>query len=582
VNGVHGGRHTARAAVLAVLVAVVSTTATQVIGGVAPLVSSSSPYGRRISAVQFQPGWLRSDEVKLEVGEILSEPTLTAALQALRADISGRGERFIDATGKAGFAITYVEPAFVLGPNQDVIVILRPFHLSLPTSDFGKLMLPLARGLPGGRGKAGSAALPLNLGVTSDRTIGLGMVGHWKSHLGGDETTSAAGPVSLDLSGQQSLNSSYHTGQASVQAERAVGAGRIRELRGAADVSSTEEPKGTARYQAQTFGGRIGLTLAPLRGTRFFVDAGLRKVKERYERAAGGVVEDSPDETAIRLMAEGIPGLGLGFFRAAVWQATQRSHSVATHQVVGRFAYSKEWLIVPNQGVGLEVVAGLGQTWGPAAERRRFYGGTSRGDFLYDAASSGSVLNLPGGPLLRSFGHGQAALPGIGGSRGGGTRFSHLNINISLPIPRWSRALIPAEPTGIPGPGGTERTLKDLLRSQVDQSGPNLLATSLEELEKLDPAAARKRAAEVFAEIQPAAHFIIDSANLFAVKPLLLFDAATLESVTQSASWSAAGVGVQLVVVTAKLDLGYMRTISGPTVDSRHNIFLRLGFERLF
>jgi hypothetical protein len=69
---------------------------------------------------------------------------------------------------------------------------------------------------------------------------------------------------------------------------------------------------------------------------------------------------------------------------------------------------------------------------------------------------------------------------------------------------------------------------------------------------------------------------------VFAVKPLLMFDAAELESSPGRASWLAAGVGVQLTVVTAKFEAGYMRTLSGPTFGSRGNVFARLGFERLF
>jgi hypothetical protein len=101
-------------------------------------------------------------------------------------------------------------------------------------------------------------------------------------------------------------------------------------------------------------------------------------------------------------------------------------------------------------------------------------------------------------------------------------------------------------------------------------------------LDKLTPEEARRRAEQIFGEIRPATQFVIDQANVFAAKPLLMFDVAELEAGLERATWTAAGAGVQLVVVTAKFELGYMRTLSGPRFGARGNVFARLGFERLF
>jgi hypothetical protein len=142
--------------------------------------------------------------------------------------------------------------------------------------------------------------------------------------------------------------------------------------------------------------------------------------------------------------------------------------------------------------------------------------------------------------------------------------------------------LIPNEATDLPGPDGTPQTLKQILRTQVDRTGPNLLQSSLQVSDKLSPTEARQRAEQIFGEIRPATHFVIDQANVFAVKPLLLFDIAELESGPERATWTAAGAGVQLMIVTAKFEAGYMHTLSGPRFGSRGNVFARLGFERLF
>jgi hypothetical protein len=44
----------------------------------------------------------------------------------------------------------------------------------------------------------------------------------------------------------------------------------------------------------------------------------------------------------------------------------------------------------------------------------------------------------------------------------------------------------------------------------------------------------------------------------------------------------AAGGGIQVTVVTAKLEFGYMHTLSGPSYGDQGNAFGRLVFQNLF
>ena len=61
-----------------------------------------------------------------------------------------------------------------------------------------------------------------------------------------------------------------------------------------------------------------------------------------------------------------------------------------------------------------------------------------------------------------------------------------------------------------------------------------------------------------------------------------MLDAAGLYDNGSSETWVAAGGGVQLTIVIAKLEAGYMHTVSGPTFGSRGNAFFRLVFQNLF
>jgi hypothetical protein len=129
---------------------------------------------------------------------------------------------------------------------------------------------------------------------------------------------------------------------------------------------------------------------------------------------------------------------------------------------------------------------------------------------------------------------------------------------------------------------GRPITLKQLLQRQVDVTAPNMLAATLQS-EGLTEAEAANRAREVLREITPATHYIINDANLFALKPLLMFDAAGMSNRDGlNDQWFAAGAGLQLTVVIAQFEVGYMRTLSGPTFGDRGNFFARLVFQNLF
>lgn len=568
-----------RGAVAGTCVAAIALAACVAAPRVAASSTAGSPYDRRVTAVEIQPRWLAAGTtLPLKPGDALTPANLSAALNAVKDSVSARGEQYGRALGAPLVTVTYVEPAFALGDHNDVAVTLRPFYLALPVTSMGKLALSVPRELPRGERRLGLHLQPVELGLSSDRAIGTAADAALR--LGFGAKPGRTDPFSFRVSGQHSLENANHAVDAALRASLQRESGRLRTAYLAAEAYTARQPKGESWAKAEAAGARFGIGLAPLRRSRLFFDGAYHRVEERFDQRIWSGIEDTPDEFATRVLFERIPR-SLGFVRAAIWHEVQRSPAASTQRLVGRIGYAREWLLQPNQGIGVELVAGGGQMWGVSPERRRFYGGTAAGNFLHAAADSAVLLHAPEGPMVRSFGRAQAAFVGPAGATRGGTRFRHVNVNVSLPVPRWSRPLIPDESVGIPGPQGRELTLKDMLRNQVDRSGPNMLAASLAEIDRLDPPEAQRRAADVFSDIQPAAHYIIDRANVFAIKPLLLFDAARLETDTQSASWTAAGAGLQLIVVTARVEAGYMRTLSGPT-RSDYNIFVQLGFERLF
>jgi hypothetical protein len=281
-------------------------------------------------------------------------------------------------------------------------------------------------------------------------------------------------------------------------------------------------------------------------------------------------------------MFETIPQSG-GFLRAALWaNNSSAGGSVdSTHQAaIVRVGFAKEFHVAPSQTIGLEVLAGGGRIWGTAPTYDRFFGGNASAKFLYDSPDATTMTDLPAGPVLRSFGEGAAGIR-VGNGIVGGTQFWHINVDLAAPIPRWSEALIPNDKTDIPGKDGEDLTLKQLLAVHIETSESSLLESALEG-QGMSQEAAQARTKEVMQEIRPGALYIINDANLIAVKPLLLFDAAGISAPEGSENWMSVGAGLQVTVAVVKLEVGYNQTIHGPTYGNRGAAFARLVFQRLF
>jgi hypothetical protein len=84
-------------------------------------------------------------------------------------------------------------------------------------------------------------------------------------------------------------------------------------------------------------------------------------------------------------------------------------------------------------------------------------------------------------------------------------------------------------------------------------------------------------------EILPITDFIADYANIFAVKPLLLLDVAHLGPAGfNTPTRYGAGGGIQLDIVMARFEFGYVAALNRAPGDPRGHVFGRLVLRRLF
>ena len=124
-------------------------------------------------------------------------------------------------------------------------------------------------------------------------------------------------------------------------------------------------------------------------------------------------------------------------------------------------------------------------------------------------------------------------------------------------------------------------TLKQFLKNKAGDSA-NFYAAQLV-TEGLSPEEALAKAKATYGEVKPAIEFIADQANIYSIKPLVLCDVAGMDAPNVPHRVRVAvGGGLQITVVIAKFEIGYMHTAIGRENDPSGNLFARLVFQNIF
>jgi hypothetical protein len=573
----------------------------------APAISESAParercdisavYGRLVGYVTVQGRWAQHVPLPIAPGDRLTQAQISDALQALRKAITaepayGYSRRSAGEIGALYIDVECEDPAqadIERGAAQPIGLIFRPFYVRLSLQRIGDNVLPIPRtALPTFYENVPAPLLALNpaFSASHDRKFGTAIGAALQTDLLALGKPGPAGRhLDVQLRAIKSVQEAFYRSSAGLRyGERRLG-GALQEYYARVDVEDTKEPLGSAQQTRVAGGAGIGVTVKVAPTARLSFDTGYRHTSDTVrETASFPETRTTINEQTNRVLFDALPPPVYGFLRAAIWEDNGSVSGPASgyQRLAARIGYAKEIAFQPNYALGFEMIAGAGKAWGSLPESARFFGGNAPGSFLYDQPSGATLLNTPSGPLVRSFGENQAGFRRRDGSIRGGDAYWHVNLNLAIPIRKWSRALIPDEETDLPDEEGRSLTLKQFLKRQIDVSGASFLQAALRN-EGLSEDEAKRKAESVLAEIRPASHFIIDDANLYSVKPLLMLDAAGLSDGNGAhQTWLAAGIGFQFTIVTAKFEGGYMRTLSGPTFGNRGNLFFRIVFQNLF
>ena len=544
----------------------------------------------RVRYVKIEARWAEQIRLPLAPGDRLTNEKLSESLNALRAAITSPSNLDLGLRSKGEVGVLYIYVDYDTSAADGTVgVIFRPYYVDIALVEIGRNVLPIPRSpwatfyqnVP-----EPLRAFNPTIGLSYDRAFGSAITasfgGYPFSLFSRNDSGALTRQIDLHGDGAKSFESDFYRASGGVSYTVHNTDSSFEEFTFSADFDGTREPLGTGEHSRETGIAALGLKTKVGPNARLYLSAGYHHSSDSLLDVETGIESHTTtDGQTGRLLFDAIPPKIEGFLRGAIWEEAAWLNGDAYQRVVLRAGYEKEIPIAPNQTIGLEIVAGAGQTFGDVPAYARFFGGNAPGQFLYDSATSTSLMMMPTGPVIRSLGENEAHLRN-GRNTFGGERFWHLNINATIPIPPWSMPLIPNVVTDIPDIDGNPLTVKTLLRRQIDVTGPSMLAAVLQG-QGMDPQEASRRAKQILQEVAPATHFIIDEANLFSIKPLLMFDAAGLSGPRdEDETWLAAGAGIQLTVVTAKFEAGYMHTLSGPTFGDRGNAFVRLVFQNLF
>jgi len=383
----------------------------------------------------------------------------------------------------------------------------------------------------------------------------------------------------LKAEGGRSLNKQFYTSQASLQWTLRQPTEQIESFGLVTNFVADHSPQKNDQYWQNAFriGGHVALNPAVGVVNRLALNAAYRHSGHRLIRpSVADNIQTTENSFEGRALLEG--RIKSDFFRAAVWFDGSRPAITAKsyQRVVATFGYTTE-LPVGENTIGVEAVVGAGYASSSTPEYARFYGGATLGSFLYEDPHDSNFVVMPSGPLLRSAGRNQAGTNLTSSLQRGGNSFQHLNLTVSVPLPGLAFPLIPNEQVT------TNKTLRMLVKGFAVDSAVEALSETLQS-EGLSKEEADKKAEKMFKQIRPGINYLADYAKVFALKPLVMFDAArqTRQGTLNAQTRYAFGGGLQLTIVVAKFEIGYLHAVRRFQGDPRGNLVARLVFQNLF
>ena len=530
----------------------------------------------------------RHVEAIMAVGGIYDPARLILAQKAIADELTNSEEFALQMT-KGATSVLYVTSRTKADTAaMEVDIEFYPYYLRIDLVNVGGNVLPLPR-FPTA---SFLRNVPNTLWVTtpvagfySDRNYGPSVFLHTQTdllHLSQKGVSTSPYHLTIDLEGMRSVSHPYNSFHSGVVLGKVAPAEKVLGWELKASFDHVDAPLGAHKYQFNkfNFNGALQSNSPILSLSKFVIDAGFNIVDNKYIEGVGG----SLNETSFNLGLAADKKFAAGLGRIGVYyddHFPENSVFTSYQRLSGQLAFAGA-LGKDHTNWDLETRLGAGRSWGLLPLYAGFWAGNSSRNFLYEPLTVVTGHSLLSGPLVRSLGQNEGGIAGPGGLLQGGTSYWNFSLSLSIPVPSWARALIPDIVI-------TETPRRITLRSAL-KSATNTAANAIYDdyvdnrgFPDNDSTDALVQAI-VNKDIRPAINYLADRANIYAVKPVLLFDAAQLytSSNLHGNTWIGAGIGLQLTVVNAKFQIGYMQTISPASDKSKGNLLVNLTLQNFY
>ncbi len=552
-----------------------------------------------VSAVKISGRWIPKDlQSKVEqvvgVGQLFDPAAVNTAQELVRDEII-KGEKEFSINLRGSTSVLYITsdvcPVADSTASKNVEVTIHPYYLRIDLYNIDNNILPIPRTakptfykeVP----KLVMATSPF-IGLVNDRTFGTYAYLQTATdllHLPGMYKPSdrlKKNLLTLDLNLRKSFNETFYNLAGALQfihplpVDKGLGWNLgFLYANGSQPINIINYDNDIAKIFASINGnGKI------LFADKYILSGGVQFSQNNYTLQSSKY--ENP-ETAYDLNALGDGRVGNGLARLGVWfnaGVPKKDISLKPYQqVAGKLGYA-----VPlgrgHNNVDLETIASFGYTWGTPPAYSGYFAGNASAGFLYSPIQSFTNMSFPGGPVIRSLGEKEGGLFPTTNSIQGGTSYWGLNLNFSIPIANWARPLIPDIVIQEEDP---RITMRSAIKGQVN-TAKSFIADDLALNGGLsDDAADSAAAAIVNKDIKPTIDYLADRANIYSIKPIVFFDLGEISKRNaDNRIWAATGAGLQLNIVNARLEIGYLQTLFPKSDASKGNFLFRFSVQNFY
>lgn len=560
----------------------------------------TSDMGYKVGSVKIIGRWVAKDlqtrvEQTIGLGETFDPVKVGPAEQLVKNEIIKSEDAFaIRLTGSTSVLFVTSDVCPLPDSLKSVQIVIHPYYLRIDLYNTGNNILPIPRTAKPAFYKQVPTVLLATapfIGLINDRRYGVSATLQTTTDLlqifNIKKPGESAKKFRLNLGSdiRKSFNDAFNSLGAVLEFARPVYADTIIGWNIGIAYAHDLQPLGIGEYKrdlTRIFGSITGSGKISFLN-KYALGASVRFLQNLYNDILPNNKFQIP-ETDYEITAVGDGRVGKGFSRIGIRFNAGIPKNNATsftnyERLATRFGYAVS-LGKGHNNVDVETALGFGYIWGSPPTYSQFFAGNTVSNFIDASPNSLLSRNFSGGPVIRSLGEKEGGIYSSSGQLSGGTSYWGLNLSFSIPFSKWAHPLIPDiviadEPHII--------TLRSALKGQV-QTAKNFIANDLALNGGLSDDAADSAAERIVnKDIRPTLNYLADRANVYSIKPLLYFDLGQVNKRNVADQmYAAAGTGLQINIVNARLELGYMQTVSPQKNSSKGNFLMRFTVQNFY